>query len=277
MEPVRVFYSEPPIDRRELSIHALGLREPMAAGMVNRPTGTGDHLFMHFYGEAVIGRPWGEERVDAGTVMVWGPRDAHRYGQPRARWLHTWLHCDGAAVARAIAAAGVEMAEPIRGVDAGILEACVHGLHAEIHCHAHADAGIALNLIDTLARELGRVVHGEPRSVPGRWLAVRRHLEERFDERVRLEALARRAGCSVQHLCSEFRRHFGCPPLAFVIRQRMHRAIMLLRNRSLSVTEVAAAVGYDDIQHFSRLFRARNGCSPRAMRARLDDPRAAGS
>ena len=259
MEPLRIFYSEPPIAQRELSIHALGLHEPMPAGMVNRPSGTGDHLIMHFYGETVIGRAWGEETVAAGTVMVWGPRDSHRYGQPRARWLHSLaaLRRRGSR-ARALAAAGVPLAEPIRGVDAGIVESCVQALHGEIHRHAHADAGIVLNYIDTLARELGRVVHGEPRSVPGRWLALRRYLEERFDQRLRLETLARRAGCSAQHLCSEFRRHFGSPPVAFVIRQRMHRAMMLLRNRSLSITAVAAAVGYDDIQQFSRLFRSRH-------------------
>ncbi len=270
MEPLRIFYSEPPLDNDEIALHALGIREWMPAQMINRPSGTGDYLFMHFHQETVIGVPSGAQPFPAHTLMVWGPLDGHLYGQTAAKWCHSWMHVEGRAVARALDAAGVPLATPITGVDPRILEGCVSLIHGEVRRNARADEVIVANLLDILAREIGRVANarGAP-SVPSRWLDLRRHLEECFAEPMRLKDLAKRAGCSVPHFCAEFKRHFRCSAIEFVIRQRMHRARMLLRNRNTTVTDVAEAVGYDDIHHFSKLFRKHHGMPPSEMREML--------
>lgn len=46
------------------------------------------------------------------------------------------------------------------------------------------------------------------------------------------------------------------------IQQRMHRAVYLLRDINQSVTEVGRAVGYEDIYHFSKLFKRHIGIAP---------------
>jgi AraC-like DNA-binding protein len=270
MDPLRLFFATPPIATREVEIHALGIREWMEPGIVNRPAGTRDHLIMHFHQEVVIGVAGGPREFPPDTLMAWGPRDGHFYGQSARRWCHSWMHCHGLAVARALEAAGVPLATPIVGVEPRILESCVAALHGEIRRHARPDEAIVCAQIEILARELARAARtGEGPAIPARWLELRAHLEACFDQAVSLGTLARRARCSVPHLCSEFKRWFGCSAIDFVIRLRMHRALLLLRNRNLPVAEVAAAVGYEDIHHFSKLFRRRHGASPRAMRERL--------
>jgi AraC-like DNA-binding protein len=49
---------------------------------------------------------------------------------------------------------------------------------------------------------------------------------------------------------------------------RLDRAKLHLREGRLNVAEVAAAVGYDNANHFSKLFRRHVGCAPREYAAR---------
>jgi len=88
------------------------------------------------------------------------------------------------------------------------------------------------------------------------------------------EALARMAHWSPAHFSEEFRRHFGAAPIAYLIRQRMAHARHLLRDVGLTVADVAQRVGYDDLYHFSKLFKKHCGISPGAVREKgSHDPR----
>jgi transcriptional regulator GlxA family with amidase domain len=64
-----------------------------------------------------------------------------------------------------------------------------------------------------------------------------------------------------------FARHQGFSPGAWVVRCRIDTARHLLRTGSDPIHVVAAAVGYDDPAHFSKLFRRHVGSSPQAWRS----------
>ena len=55
---------------------------------------------------------------------------------------------------------------------------------------------------------------------------------------------------------------FGISPMADLNRARIEKAKMMLTNQDVNVTEVAAAVGYSSIHHFSRTFKDHTGVSP---------------
>jgi len=55
--------------------------------------------------------------------------------------------------------------------------------------------------------------------------------------------------------------------------QRRQRALLLLDDRSLSVTEVAARLGYTELPNFTRAFRKWTGMTPAAYRALAPRPR----
>jgi AraC-like DNA-binding protein len=268
---IRVFYAEPPIDSDNLSIHALGANEWMAPCIINRPAGTGDHLLMAFHQEMELSPGAEPVRVPGDCLMVWTPTDGHYYGRTDQPWNHSWIHCDGTFVAKQLAAARIPTNTPIADFAPDILERCVADIHREIHGHARPDEVIVENLLHNLIREIGRVVHVRAAGgdIPPAFLELRRHLEAHFAERIVLADLACRMRCSVPHFCAEFKRHFQTSAIEFVIRLRLHRAHMLLRDHNVGISAIAAEVGYDDIHHFSKLFRKRYGMSPRAMRAHL--------
>jgi AraC family transcriptional regulator of arabinose operon len=271
LPPIRVFYADPPILSADLAIHALGTRERMRPCIVNRPAGTGDYLLMCFHGEVELWQDGQPQLMPGRTMVVWDPGSGHYYGNRTRPWWHSWIHCAGATVAALLRASGLPCNTPINGIDPMLLEAGIEGIHREITGNVLPDEVVIANLLHNVLRQVARArqAPGGPSAVPPAYLELRRWLEAHFTERITLEELAQRVHCSVPHFCNEFKRHFASSAIEFVIRLRLSRATMLLRDRNHRIGDIARAIGYDDIHHFSKLFSKHLGCSPRTMRKRL--------
>ncbi|MBA3685914.1 MAG: helix-turn-helix transcriptional regulator [Planctomycetes bacterium] len=265
-DAIRIFYEDPPVASRELRINGFAAGEWMAPSLVDRPRGTGDWLLMAFHQGVDVGFEGDVVRVGGAFLMVWSPRQGHYYGRGDQRWCHSWIHCDGALVERLVATEQVPTGVPIHGFDPADVDRCVVSMHDEIQRRGDPDATIVGNLLHNLLRAAARSASSARPCVPPGLLAVRRHIEANFTQRLTLAGLSARAGCSAQHLCAQFKRHFAVSPIDFAIRLRLHRARVLLSDRNRRVAEVAALVGYDDVPHFSRLFHKRYGASPGATR-----------
>lgn len=81
-----------------------------------------------------------------------------------------------------------------------------------------------------------------------------------------LPKMASACNLSTPHFCRKFRERFGTSPKRFVIRERIRRAGELLRESSLSIQEIADALGYTDVFFFHRQFRAETGKTPQQAR-----------
>lgn len=96
-----------------------------------------------------------------------------------------------------------------------------------------------------------------------------------LDQPLQVAHLAAMANVSPSHYFALFKQQTGCSPISFFTRLRMRRARGLLQDSSLSVKEVAAALGYDDPFYFSRVFKSVHKVAPTEYRLRL--PRAGGA
>jgi AraC-like DNA-binding protein len=96
---------------------------------------------------------------------------------------------------------------------------------------------------------------------------IARLLEAELDRRHGLSELARRAGMSPFHLLRVFRRVVGATPHQFLLRLRLRAAARLLRATAAPVTDIAYAVGFADLSHFVRSFRAEFATPPSRYRA----------
>ncbi|WP_081761959.1 helix-turn-helix domain-containing protein [Saccharomonospora piscinae] len=93
-------------------------------------------------------------------------------------------------------------------------------------------------------------------------------MDREFARPLDVAALARIALMSSSHFTRSFRVTFGETPHRYLQRRRIERATALLRSPSITVTDVAARVGFDSLGTFSRTFRAVVGVSPTEYRAR---------
>ena len=71
------------------------------------------------------------------------------------------------------------------------------------------------------------------------------------------------------HFCAEFKKYYKCAPIEYIIKLRMNEALHHLHNINYSITEIAEKVGYEDIYHFSKLFKKQYRVSPMGMRRRF--------
>lgn len=96
------------------------------------------------------------------------------------------------------------------------------------------------------------------------------YMEANLSRPLAVEEIARRAALSPSHLTALCRREFGLPPLKLHTRWRLELAAKLLRGRMRRSKEVAAAIGFEDVNYFIRQFRRHFGHAPAAWLRRQD-------
>jgi transcriptional regulator GlxA family with amidase domain len=104
--------------------------------------------------------------------------------------------------------------------------------------------------------------------------AVMRRLDQHLREPYHLPGLAARFRVSSRTLLRRFRAETGQTPLQYLQAARVRRARHLLESTELTVSAVAAAVGYQDAGTLSALFARQVGQRPAEYRAAFR-PRAA--
>ena len=91
-------------------------------------------------------------------------------------------------------------------------------------------------------------------------------LTANIDGRIPLKEVARECGLSVSHFSRAFRRTIGAPPHGWLMAHRVEAAKAKLRDRRLSLSQVALACGFADQSHLTRVFTSIVGVSPGAWR-----------
>jgi len=270
MKGFKHFFSVPPVNSPSLTVRGIGVREPMEAGMVNRPAGTGDYLFMYFYDPVWVASSEMPQQVPGGTLMVWTPGCWQCYGNRSAGFRHSWMHCDGTMVKRLLEEQQIPLDTPLRLPDASIAERHLLAIFEELTRQARPDTMIVRNLLDNMLRETARALRPEASAaaIPETFLAVRHLIESEYERKLPLKALAEKTSCSIGHFCELFRRYFGVPAHEYLLRHRLHQAAYLLRDRNLTVKEASRRVGYNDVYAFSKLFKKHYGAAPSSFRKR---------
>ncbi|HEV2605585.1 MAG TPA: AraC family transcriptional regulator [Microvirga sp.] len=92
------------------------------------------------------------------------------------------------------------------------------------------------------------------------------YMEDRLADDVSLCDLSKLLDLSTFHLCRAFKQSTGLPPYRWRLQRCVERAREMLEGTDLSVTEVAAAVGYDDPSQLAAAFRKALGVSPTQYR-----------
>lgn len=253
------------------AVNGVGVCETMAPGIVNRPRGTGDSLLMFFHDAAVVNVREEVISVAPGTLIYW-EKCRHYYGNTDEPWMHSWIHFDGRDAYEIMRNAGLH---PFRIITppAWMVEKLLTEIDREM-VMASPDICIVRDRFEIFIREIVRA-GGARREVvqpPARMIALRQYIEDNYSKSLSLERLARKFSISPAHLSAEFKRWFGVSPGRYLIEYRLHEAEILLKDNNLRIADVAGKVGWDDVYHFSKIFKSHCGVSPSAMRRKYLNP-----
>ena len=99
--------------------------------------------------------------------------------------------------------------------------------------------------------------------------AIAEHLNENLVGRVRLEDLSRMLHYGKSTLCDIFKRTYGKTIIEYHTELKINEAKRMIFEHKMSVSEVAARLGFESPEYFSRTFHKYVGMSPRAFRTSL--------
>ncbi|HOP97916.1 MAG TPA: AraC family transcriptional regulator [Verrucomicrobiota bacterium] len=105
-----------------------------------------------------------------------------------------------------------------------------------------------------------------PNPVAGRIAASLDYMLSHLDQPLSIQVLSGVARMSPSHFFRHFKHATGRSPMNYFIHARMSKARELIVETALSVKEIAAAMGFHDPFHFSRLFKSVHGSAPRHYR-----------
>ena len=86
------------------------------------------------------------------------------------------------------------------------------------------------------------------------------------DKRIEVRRLADEMGYSADHLSRRFRKLTGQALSVFMRERLLTLAHQQVVRTNRPIAEIAAAVGYRSVSHFTKAFKAMHGCVPSALR-----------
>lgn len=90
-----------------------------------------------------------------------------------------------------------------------------------------------------------------------------KYLNENYEHKISLEQIAHNMYLSPVYISKIFKEETGESPINYLIKIRLEKAKdILLQDNSGSIKSIANQVGYDDVYHFSKLFKKYYGMSP---------------
>ena len=91
-------------------------------------------------------------------------------------------------------------------------------------------------------------------------------MEGNFQFNLSLEEFAKLCHRSLSSFKRDFQEQFRDSPGKWLLQRRLDHAARLLRRPDMNVTEAALESGFQDVSHFSRVFKERFGISPMCFR-----------
>lgn len=89
-------------------------------------------------------------------------------------------------------------------------------------------------------------------------------LDDKWNEPVSLKDLSNAVGLHPVTISKLFPKYFSCTFGEYVRRLRIEKSLGMLKNSSVSLTEIAHECGFYDQSHFTRVFKNLTGFLPRA-------------
>lgn len=125
------------------------------------------------------------------------------------------------------------------------------------------------SLLDRLLIEIGRAILNKKTDKVSLSKSLR-YINEFYTSDIKITELAKIENMCMTSYNLHFKKQMGITPTKYITRLRMNSAKDLLKNSSLSISEISNMCGYNDYNFFSRVFKSFHGISPREYRSKTE-------
>ncbi len=160
----------------------------------------------------------------------------------------------------------VIMAYKLQSVVHDILDGCSRDILREAHHHAKMLElyTLVVDAVYEAKENFNKVSLSEDWTK--RLFLAKKIIDVDIAEAPSLAKLSRQVLLNEYKLKTGFKKLFGLPVHAYIIEQRLQKAMELLQNSAQSVTQIANSVGYSELGRFAVTFRKKYGVSPSQVR-----------
>ena len=95
---------------------------------------------------------------------------------------------------------------------------------------------------------------------------LREVLERHYASPIGLEDLAYLSGRSLSSFKRDFQQTFNVPPATWIREKRLNKAKEMVETTSMTVSEICYTLGFENVSHFSRIFKQYHGIIPTSLR-----------
>lgn len=186
-------------------------------------------------------------------------------------------------------------------------DGCTRGFHIELSPHWHWNEMAALHLLegnmhihlpevrllfhklfwesfdrdnssglamDSLLLHVFSLLHRDrivsERKIPQWVYTLRDYLRANFSSELNLTTISHTVDLHPVYLCREFSRYFGVTMGDYIRKLKVENAVLLLREPTLSLTEIGYQSGFADQSHFIRCFKSLFGSTPGQYRNKIN-------
>lgn len=240
-----------------------------------------DYYLIHYVisGRGVFSSHGEEYAIGAGDSFVIEPEQLISYVSDEiVPWHYCWIAFTGAQAAKRVGEAGLTPASPIihiaRNRHIPVLFRKIQLALKSRKSNAQLKATGYLSLLlgeycEALSAPVvtGLVAEDESDRIVQQAI---HYLSTQYAEPITIEMMAESLGYNRAYLSRMFKQHTKVTPVTFLLKLRVDKARLLLRERlELTIEQIAASVGFYDPLYFSKQFRRWYGVSPSEYRSQI--------
>ena len=219
-------------------------------------------------GEGMLTYGGKEYRITPGAAFLIDCREEQTYRTAREKWDFVFIHFDTEILKEYVDRLRLSYGPVFRPTDGSALEtlmrAAISLFRDSAPAAGHRAFGLLAEILSLLyasAEEARKTARITPQTE-----AVLRLINQRCADRLTLDEIARQVGYSKYYLAHHFKRDMGVSLYEYLTLMRISRSKLLLVNTNLSVSDVAAEVGFSSVSNFIRTFSQYETLTPHRYR-----------
>lgn len=211
------------------------------------------------------GRRW---MIRKGQMFILFPGEITTYyADKEDPWYYCWFGFQGSSAAKIVESIGFTPQTPVLSFEDGeivekkiieMLGSVSLTLDGQLHRNAEM-----MDILSKMIRERAKQAGSDSGEAGFSYseYAVR-YINNHFNEKIRIQELAKHIGISRSYLVKLVRQETGMSPQEYLIAVRMRRAADLLTRSNDPIRLIAAECGYEDALAFSKVFKSNFGQNP---------------
>lgn len=210
-----------------------------------------------------------ENYLPPGSVCIWDQSQKVLYGERGVEWRLGYLQISGEKFESWLKELKLKVNTPLNWLDTATVEHYLGKILYECQHYIKPSVSIMENQLYGFFLELKRAnktrTAKQPK-IPIKIQHIKNYLDINYQDPISLSQMADDFEISSAYLSRKFKSCYHMSPMDYLIDLRLRYATNLLLETNDKIGEISRQVGFTDVFHFSKIFKKRLGCSPKAYR-----------